>query len=105
MDSGAQQFVLNRQDTRGEVLGGVPGQDRYCLLGDDRDFVVVCRHLVDCCAGHGVTAGKHGLVHEPAVHTGSAVAWQERGVDVDNAALVLAEHCGADLFHVPSGHD
>ena len=88
--------VLEGVDAGGEGVGGVAGEDGAGGLEDDVAGVVLFVDVVDGDAGGGVAGVEDGLVDVVAVHAFAAVAGEEGGVDVDDAAGVGLEEGGGE---------
>ncbi len=95
-------MVLEGVDAGFDVGGGIAGVDGDSGLKEDGAFVVAFADLMDGNAGHGVAGGYHSFVHAPAIHAFAAVAWEERGMDVDYTAFVTVDEEGGN-HHKESG--
>ena len=92
LDRGGEVGVLEGVDASGEGVGGVVGQDGTGELRQDASAVYLLVNQMNGDATLGVAIGKHLFMHVVTIHSRSTVAWQQRGVDIDNAVLECGEH-------------
>ncbi len=81
-------------DFAGYVGGGVGGGYVDCGLEDDGAVVVVVVDMVDGYACLAFAGGNNSLVDAVAVHALASEFWQQRWVDVDDAASVTLDQGG-----------
>ena len=97
--------MFNFQNACGQGLGGVARQDRDDALTENLAFVVLLGHQVHGRPRGGVTRRQDRLVHLPAVHAGTAVLREQRGMDVDDSAAPFPDDGPRHPLQITRKHD
>jgi len=93
--------MLHGEDSRGQIIGRVAGEDWNGNLAQDRTLVVFLGDQVDRGARFRLAAVQNGLVHAPSIHSRPTVTGEQGRMDVDDSAAPSAHDLVRDPLEEP----